>query len=165
MFSEPKPGTRAKGLRIGVAVSRYHAEITDAMHDAAQAHFVAAGGRAEDLAWAAAPGAYELVAICRALAVRGDLDAVVALGCIITGETTHDRYLASAVAHGLVQVTVASGVPVAFGVLTCQDLEQARARAGGSRGNKGAQAMAAAIEAAGAIRAIASEGPKPGDKG
>ncbi|MHC4141592.1 MAG: 6,7-dimethyl-8-ribityllumazine synthase, partial [Planctomycetota bacterium] len=70
-------------------------------------------------------------AACGALAARNDIDAVVALGCVVSGETTHDRYIASAVAHGLTMITVQTGVPVAFGVLTCQNMDQARARAGG----------------------------------
>jgi 6,7-dimethyl-8-ribityllumazine synthase len=162
MFREIQPGTRADGLRVGVVVSRYHAEITEAMREAALKQFSDAGGAAEDLHVVACPGAYELVAISRALAARGDLDAVVALGCIIAGETNHDRHIASAVAHGLSQVTVATGVPVAFGVLTCQSIAQAQARAGGDRGNKGAEAMAAAIEAACAVKAVAAKNPHPG---
>jgi 6,7-dimethyl-8-ribityllumazine synthase len=101
-----------------------------------------------------APGAFELTAVCRALAARGDLDAVAAIGCIISGETTHDRYLASAVAQGLTMITVQTGVPIAFGVLTCQSPEQATARATGTR-SKGAEAMSAAIEACRAVRAAA----------
>ena len=92
--------------------------------------------------------------VCRAQAVRGDFDAVVALGCIISGETDHDRHIASAVATGLTMITVDTSVPVAFGVLTCRTLEQALARAGGDRGNKGAEAMAAAIETARTLRGL-----------
>ncbi len=161
MFTEIKPGTRADGLRIGVAVSRYHAEITDSMRDAAIEHFGTAGGADDDLHVVPTPGAYELVAISRAMAHCGKLDAVVALGCIIAGETNHDEYLAAAVAHGLIDVTVATGVPVAFGVLTCQTLAQAQARSGGESGNKGTEAMAAAIEAARAVKSIARSTPEP----
>ncbi|MHC4588131.1 MAG: 6,7-dimethyl-8-ribityllumazine synthase, partial [Planctomycetota bacterium] len=107
-----------------------------------------AGGARGDLRIVSAPGAFELVTACAALAARNDIDAVVAIGCVVSGETTHDQYIASAVAHGLTSVTVQTGIPVAFGVLTCQNMAQAEARAGGEKGNKGAEAMAAAIESA-----------------
>lgn len=84
----------------------------------------------------------------------GAVDAVVALGCVITGETTHDQHIAHAVSDALMRLSVSFGTPVAFGVLTCQSIEQARQRAGGSRGNKGAEAMMAAIDAASTIHAI-----------
>jgi len=144
----------ATSLRIGLVVSEYHRAITSAMQRAASTAFVDAGGRAADLLIIPAPGAYELVAITNGLAQRGDVDAVVALGCIVSGETTHDQYIAHAVAHGLAAVTVATSVPVAFGVLTCQSLEQAEARAGGARGNKGEEAMQAAIRSAMILRDI-----------
>ena len=153
MYTELKPSASAEGLRVGVAVSRYHAQITDAMRDAAIEQFTSAGGGGENLRVVPAPGAFELTAICRALAAGDDLDAIVALGCVISGQTTHDRYIASAVAHGLTSVTVQTGVPVTFGVLTCQSMEQARARAG-PKSNKGAEAMAAAIETAQAVKAL-----------
>jgi 6,7-dimethyl-8-ribityllumazine synthase len=148
MYTEVKPNISAAGLRIGVAVSRYHTAITDPMRDAAIRHFVDAGGARGDLRIVSTPGAFELVAACAALAARNDIDAVVAIGCVVSGETTHDQYIASAVAHGLTSITVQTGIPVAFGVLTCQNMAQAEARAGGDRGNKGTEAMAAAIESA-----------------
>ncbi len=154
MNRELKPSASAAGLRMAIAVSGYHAEITGPMCEAAVVRFSESGGSPEDLTVIAAPGSWELTAVCRALAVRGGLDAIVALGCVISGETEHDRYIASAVAHGLTGVTVQTGVPVAFGVLTCRTIEQARARAGGARGNKGAEAMVAAIETARACRAL-----------
>jgi 6,7-dimethyl-8-ribityllumazine synthase len=157
MYTQLPSSSDARGLRIGVVVSRYHEDVTDALHDGAMKYHDEAGGRTDDLVIVRSPGAYELVAICRALAHEGGFDAIVALGCIITGETTHDEYIADSVAHGLMRITVATGVPITFGVLTCQTLKQARARAGGDKGNKGAEAMAAAIEAANAIRAVRIE--------
>ena len=107
-----------------------------------------------DLIVVDAPGAFELVALARALAMRTDMDAVVCLGCVLTGETTHDRYICDAVAHGFAEITARTGKPVAFGVLTCQTIEQAEARAGGAKGNKGAEAMSAALVAARAVARI-----------
>jgi 6,7-dimethyl-8-ribityllumazine synthase len=148
MHRETEASFSAAGLRIAIAVSRYHDVITGPLRDAAVACYTEAGGMASDLEVVTVPGAFELTAAARLLASGDDVDAVVALGCILSGETTHDRYIASAVAHGLTMVTVETGVPVAFGVLTCQSLAQARERAGGEHGNKGTEAMAAAIEIA-----------------
>jgi 6,7-dimethyl-8-ribityllumazine synthase/transcription antitermination factor NusB len=161
MHTELKPNASAAGLRIGVAISRYHTAITESMRDAAVKQFVDSGGAPGDLRMVSTPGTFELTAACCALAARNDIDAVVALGCVVSGETTHDRYIASAVAHGLTMITVQTGVPVAFGVLTCQNMDQARARAGGEKGNKGAEAMAAAIEAARLIDAAGRIGSWP----
>ncbi|MHC4099298.1 MAG: 6,7-dimethyl-8-ribityllumazine synthase [Planctomycetota bacterium] len=164
MHTELKPNASAAGLRIGIAISRYHSVITEPMRDAAVKRFVDAGGGPGDLRIVSTPGTFELTAACGALAARNDIDAVVALGCVISGETTHDQYIASAVAHGLTSITVHTGVPVAFGVLTCQNMAQAEARAGGEKGNKGAEAMTAAIEAARLIDAAGRIGAwPPGD--
>lgn len=147
MYTDLDASSSAAGLRIGVAVSRYHAGITEALRDGAVTRFTEAGGDPDDLEIVTVPGAFELPAACRALADR-PLDAVVALGCVIAGETDHDRHIASAVCHGLAAITTSTGVPITLGVLTCRTMEQARARAGGDKGNKGAEAMAAAIEMA-----------------
>ena len=155
MHDQLQPESSAEGLRIAVAVSRYHGRITDAMRAAAIDCFRSSGGAEELLEVVPVAGSFELTAICAALANRGDLDAVVALGCVISGETRHDRYIAAAIASGLTMITVRTGVPIAFGVLTCSTLEQAMARAGGDRGNKGTEAMAAAIETARTLRALA----------
>ncbi|MEE8458494.1 MAG: 6,7-dimethyl-8-ribityllumazine synthase, partial [Phycisphaerales bacterium] len=119
MYDKIRPEADAAGLRVGLAVSRYHHRITDALCKAAVDRFRRAGGADADLRVVRAPGAFELTAVCRAFAAGGKIDAVVALGCVISGETDHDRYLASAVATGLTMITVETGVPVAFGLLTC----------------------------------------------
>ena len=93
-----------------------------------------AGGDLPKLKMVKAPGAFELVAISRAAAGRGEVDAVVAIGCVLTGETSHDRHICDAVAHGLARITVEFGTPAAFGVLTCQTLRQAQALAVGAKG-------------------------------
>lgn len=144
----------ASGLRIGIVTSVYHAEITALLEVGAVEAFVEAGGRAEDLVRAAAPGAFELVPIAAALAARSDLHAVVALGCIVRGETRHDRVLAGAVATALASIAAARAKPVSFGVLTVERRRQARERAGGAHGHKGREAMDAAILAVRAIEAV-----------
>jgi len=156
--NDNQPTTDARGLRMAIVTSQYHAEVTQAMETAAVQAFLDAGGRRDDLDLLAVPGTFELTAVCRALAMPANdalpPDAIIALGCVITGETTHDQYIAQSVTHGLTQIIVQSGVPIAFGVLTCQTMAQARARAADrsvkpgaapAEGNKGAEAMAAAI--------------------
>ena len=139
--------TDASGIRVGIASSSYHKEVVQELEHGAREVFTDSGGRDEDLKIVESPGAFELVAICSALAARSDLDAVVALGCVIRGETSHDTWINSAVSQGLANISIATGKPVAFGVLTCETMEQARARSGGDKGNKGEEAMRAAIAA------------------
>jgi 6,7-dimethyl-8-ribityllumazine synthase len=152
----------ASSLRIGVVVSRYHPEITDALLSGAIDAFTHAGGDEGHLRVIDAPGTWELTAIARAMALletrtgKPGVDAIVALGCVLTGETTHDQYIAQSVTQGLTAVTIQTGVPVAFGVLTCKTIEQALARSlfpvPDQGSNKGVEAMRAAIAAANTVR-------------
>jgi len=156
MYTSVPLAASARGLRVGVATSRYHETVTNRLQEGALKAFRAAGGSDDDLVLVDAPGSFELVAIAHALASRADIDAVVCIGCVLTGETTHDQYICQACAAGLAQITAHTGKPVAFGVLTCQSLKQAHARSGGSagvpsKGNKGEEAMNAAIIAAQAV--------------
>ena len=91
---------------------------------------------------------------CRALAEIDTIEAVIALGCVISGETTHDQYINQSIIQGLTTITTTTGLPVGFGVLTCQTMKQARVRAGGAKGNKGEEAMAAVIEMANTLQAL-----------
>jgi 6,7-dimethyl-8-ribityllumazine synthase len=158
MHIERNPELDATGLRVAVAVSRYHEDITSALCDGAVETFVAAGGGRDDLTIAPAAGAFELPSICAALADRDDVDGVVALGCVVRGETTHDEHICRAVASGLTEIAVRTGKPVGFGVLTCQTMHQARARAGGEKGNKGSETMAAVLETIGTLRRVREQG-------
>ena len=158
---EPQPRTPvssdppdARGLRVGVVTSFYHAEITAALEAGATEVFVESGGAAADLIRAVSPGAFELVPIAAALAARSDVHAVVALGCIVRGETRHDRWLAQSISNALASLAASHAKPVAFGVLTVERLRQARERAGGGKGHKGREAMEAAIRAARSIEAV-----------
>ncbi len=137
-----------------IIVSLYNGSITGAMLRGAIDAYARSGGDPDALAIVEAPGAFDLVSIAANLAHTGCYDAIVCLGCVIKGETEHDRHISSAVANGLVSISVDTGIPVAFGVLTTNNVEQARARAGGDEGNKGAEAMLAALASADAIRAI-----------
>ncbi len=142
------------GTRVALVVSQYHGELTGAMGASAARTLCAAGVAAEDLLEIAAPGAYELPIIAQRLAARGDVDAVLCFGLVLKGETEHDRYIAGAVADGLMQISLTNQKPVLFGVLTCSTVEQAQARAktkdeGGF--DKGHEVAAAAI---GALHAL-----------
>jgi 6,7-dimethyl-8-ribityllumazine synthase len=137
--------------RVAVVVSRYNPSITDRLLEGALQEYERRGGTRDAVTIVESPGSYELPGLALAAARTERFAAIVALGCLVRGETRHDRYIAEAVAHGLVGVTLRTGVPVAFGVLTVDKPAQARARAGGKKGNKGAQAMAAALDAAAVI--------------
>jgi 6,7-dimethyl-8-ribityllumazine synthase len=145
-----------EATRVAVVVSRYNETITRRLLDGAVATLVSAGlepGRI-DVAWV--PGAFELPFIADTLAATGRYAAVICLGAIIRGETTHDQHIARAVATGIEASARARRVPVLFGVLTCDTLAQALARAGGDGpvGNKGAECAAAAIEMATLLAAL-----------
>ena len=149
--------------RVAVVVARWNETITRRLLEAAVVRLGAAGLPAEgiDVAWV--PGSFELPFIADQLAASGRYAAVLCLGAIIKGETIHDRVIAAAVAAGIEAAGRAHGLPVIFGVLTCDTLAQALARAGGSEadgfaGNKGAECAAAAVEMIGLVAAIAGHG-------
>jgi 6,7-dimethyl-8-ribityllumazine synthase len=140
------------GLRVAVAVSRFNEQITRRLLSGALAALQRCGVADVDVAWA--PGAYDLPSVARALADAGRYDAIVCLGCVVQGETTHDRYVALGAASGLARISADSRIPIAFGVLTVQTMEQAEARSGGAHGNKGEDAALAAVELADVLRQI-----------
>ncbi len=118
-----------QGTRVALVVSTYHQELTGAMGAAAAKTLREAGVAAEDLLEIAAPGAYELPILAQRVAERDDVHAVLCFGLVLKGETEHDRYIAGAVADGLLRISLANRKPVLFGVLTCGTIEQAQARA------------------------------------
>jgi 6,7-dimethyl-8-ribityllumazine synthase len=147
---------------VAVIVSRYNDSITGPMQTAAVAAYERAGGDRGQLGLIDAPGAFDLTGICAAAASSGLYKGIVALGCVIKGDTRHDQYINEAVASGLTAITVKTGVPVAFGLLTVETREQAVERAGGKLGNKGEDAMLAVLESIAAIAAIEAGGYNPG---
>ncbi len=138
--SEPVSG------RVAIVVSRFNEGVTSRLLHGAEQTLQAAGLDAAqyDVVWV--PGAFEIPTVAQRLAVCGQYAAVICLGAVIRGETTHDQHINRAVSQYLMDIAVRTGVPVLFGVLTCETLEQALQRAGGSHGNKGAQCAAAALE-------------------
>lgn len=146
-----KPAARAALPPVAVVVSRYNRSITDKLLTGALRAYEQRGGAAASVRVVEAPGAYELPTLAHAAAGLGTFKGVVALGCIIKGETSHDQHIAMAVAQGLVGVTLVTGVPCAFGVLTVDTPKQAEDRAGGAHGNKGQEAMDAVLDTIAAI--------------
>ncbi|MFQ5417558.1 MAG: 6,7-dimethyl-8-ribityllumazine synthase [Myxococcota bacterium] len=146
----------ASGMRVGIAVSRFNHLIGTKLLAGCTEELVARGADPDaiDVAWV--PGAFELPQAARAMATTGRYDAVVTLGVVVRGGTPHFDYVCIGVTDGVREVMRDTGVPVAFGVLTTDDIDQALARAGGSDGNKGAEAACAAIEMASLLPRIAA---------
>lgn len=144
----PEEPLDASGFRFAVAVAEFNHEITERLLEGTRKCFAEHGVPAEavDVHWV--PGSFELPLAVQRLAGTRAYHAIVALGCVVRGETPHFDYLAQATAYGLQRVALDAGVPVAFGVLTTDDFAQAEARAGGERGNKGWDAARTAIEMA-----------------
>ena len=139
---------RAAGFRFALVVSKYNDFVTDRLQAGALAALSAAGVTPADVTVLRVPGAFEIPLAAQHAAESGRFDAVVCLGCLIRGETSHFEFIASAVAHGLTTAAAATGIPMAFGVLTTNSVEEALARAGDGPGNKGHEAAVAAIEMA-----------------
>ena len=141
-------------LDVAVVVSRYNADVVQRLLDGAVARLRSHGITSDRITVVQVPGAWELPLACRRLAEAGGHQAVVALGCVIRGGTPHFEYVCKEAARGITRASIDSGVPVSFGVLTTDTHEQAMERAGGSHGNKGAEAADAAVEMAGLIRSL-----------
>jgi 6,7-dimethyl-8-ribityllumazine synthase len=137
---------RGAGVRVAIAASRFNAEVTERLLAGALQGLEAYGADLEltEVAWV--PGAFELPLAAQRLASSGDFDAVICLGAVIRGETDHYSHVATQCATGLQRAQLDTGVPVVFGVLTTDTLEDAMARAGGVLGNKGFEAAEAALE-------------------
>jgi len=157
---EHRTSTASVGtIRIAVITSTYHHDITSALRSGAVDAFAAGDGCPDDLLHVNAPGAWELAVLTAAALDRVDVDAVVALGCVIAGETTHDTWINTGLATALAGLSTRTGKPVGLGVLTCSTHAQAAARAGGDHGNKGHDAMSATIDAVHAIRQLTIGAP------
>jgi 6,7-dimethyl-8-ribityllumazine synthase len=160
-------GLSAAGLRFGIVVSRFNSFITGRLLSAAVDALERAGARSKDVDVAHVPGAFELPLAAKKLAATGKYDALIAIGCVLRGDTTHYDYVCAETSRGLQLAQMDSGLPIMFCVLTCDTLEQAIDRAGLKGGNKGFEAGLAAIEMAhlsrnlGAAHAEAAPARKP----
>ena len=149
---EGEPG--ARGHRVAVVAARFNDFIVASLLKGALAAWTARGGAPEELAVVRVPGAFELPLAAKKLAASGRYDAVVALGCVIRGDTPHFEYVAGECARGLRQASLETGVPVAFGVLTVETVDQALERAATNAGNKGGEAMETALEMASLLKRL-----------
>jgi 6,7-dimethyl-8-ribityllumazine synthase len=151
----------AAGLRFGIVVSRFNSFITERLLAAAVDALERAGAAGKDVDVVRVPGSFELPLTAKKLAMTSRYDALIAIGCVIRGETSHYDYVCSETARGLQLAQMDSGVPIMFCVLTCDNLEQAIDRAGLKGGNKGFEAGLAAIEMAHLSRKLRGGQAKP----
>jgi 6,7-dimethyl-8-ribityllumazine synthase len=136
----------AAGLRFGLVVSRFNSFISDRLVEGAVDALVRHGADRDRIAIAKVPGAFEIPMTAKKMAASGNYDALICLGAVIRGSTPHFDYVSAEVSKGVASVSLDSGVPVAFGVLTTDNIEQAIERAGTKAGNKGFEAAVTAIE-------------------
>ncbi|MCC6728904.1 MAG: 6,7-dimethyl-8-ribityllumazine synthase [Chthonomonadales bacterium] len=144
----------AEGLRFGLVVSRWNSFITERMLAGALDALVRHGAADEAIAVARVPGTWEIPLAAQQMAASGRFDAVACVGCLIRGATPHFEYLAAEVTRGIAQIGLQTGVPVTYGIITVESIEQAIERAGSKAGNKGAEAATAAIEMANLTRQL-----------
>lgn len=136
----------AQGLRIAIVASRFNDIIVDRLIGGAVDYLGRHGLERESITLVRIPGAFELPLVCRKLAKSGGYDGIVALGAVIRGATPHFDFVANEATKGLAQVSLETGVPIGFGLLTTENIEQAVERAGSKAGNKGVDAAAAMLE-------------------
>jgi 6,7-dimethyl-8-ribityllumazine synthase len=148
MAREHEPATDARGLRFAVVAARFNQAIVQRLSDAAIEVLEKRGAAPEAVQRFWVPGAFELPLAARWAAESGRFDAVLAFGAVIRGETEHFRLVAESATRGLIDVALATGVPVLNGVLAVHDLTQAESRSGGAHGNRGAEVALAAVQMA-----------------
>lgn len=142
------------GLKIGMVVGRFNEFITSKLLSGAEDTLRRHGVKGEDVSVAWVPGAFEIPLIAKNMATSGKYDAIITLGTVIRGSTPHFDYVCSEVSKGVASVSMQENLPVIFGVLTTENIEQAIERAGTKAGNKGAEAAVSAIEMANLIREL-----------
>ena len=135
----------AKGMKIGIVVSEWNENITAALLNGAKETLMKHGVAEKDIKILTVPGSFELVYGASQMAMT-DVDAVIAIGCVIRGETPHDRYICQGVTYGLARLNEDQDVPVIYGLITTLDMQQAEDRAGGKMGNKGDECAVTAIK-------------------
>ena len=144
----------SKGIRVGIVAARFNEFIVSKLLSGCQDGLLRHGVKDEDIAVAWVPGAFEIPLAAQAMAKSGKYDAVIALGAVIRGATSHYDYVCAEVSKGVAQAALSTGVPVLFGVLTTDTIEQAIERAGTKAGNKGAECAQGAIEMVNLFRAM-----------
>lgn len=144
----------SKGLKFAVIVSRFNDFISGRLLEGAIDTLLRSGAADGDMDVVKVPGSYEMPVVAKRLASMGSYDAIICLGCVIRGDTPHFDYVAAEAAKGIAKVSLDAGVPVSFGVITADNLEQAIERAGTKSGNKGRDAALTAIEMANLLKAM-----------
>lgn len=144
----------ASGMRLAIVAGRFNGDVTKLLLAGAVDELRDRGLDPDAVPVVWVPGAFEIPLAAKRLVEGGELDAVICVGAVIRGDTPHFEYVAGECAAGISRVALDTGVPVAFGVLTTDDLDQALARAGGSEGNKGAEAAATAVEMVDLLRQL-----------
>lgn len=144
----------AAELKLAIVVSRFNSFLTDRLVEGALDAINRQGGQTDTLTLAYTPGSFELPLVAKRLADSGKMDAVICLGCVIRGATGHYDHVANEAAKGIAQASLETGVPIVFGVITADTLEQAIERAGTKQGNAGAKAALSAIEMANLLRQL-----------
>ncbi|MEK7790697.1 MAG: 6,7-dimethyl-8-ribityllumazine synthase [Deltaproteobacteria bacterium] len=147
----------AAGLRFGIIVSRWNSLVTNALLDGALRVLELHGADQHQMEVIRVPGCFEIPLAAKLLARQNSFDALVCLGAVVRGETTHHEYIASEVSSGIQKISQEFNVPIGFGILTTETMDQALQRAGGKAGNKGEEAALAAIEMANLVRCFKKE--------
>jgi 6,7-dimethyl-8-ribityllumazine synthase len=159
--NEIRGGLDASGMRFGIVVSRFNSFITERLLAGALDALAHGGASAKQTDVARVPGSFEIPLVAKKMALGGSYDAIVAIGCVLRGETSHYDYVCSEVARGVQLAQMDTGVPIIFCVLTCDTLEQAIDRAGLKSGNKGYDAGLAALEMAQLSRQLRATASSP----
>jgi 6,7-dimethyl-8-ribityllumazine synthase len=152
----------SRGLKVAIVASRFNSFIVEQLVAGAVDALQRTGCRDQDIAVFRAPGAFEIPQLLRRVVQRGGFDAVVCVGAVIRGATPHFEHISSAVTSGVAQVAVSSEVPITFGVLTCDSIEQAIERAGTKAGNKGFESAMAVVEMVHLLRNVDRSGGSAG---
>jgi len=145
---------QAKGFKFGIIVSRFNDFITSRLLEGATDALLRHGAKDDDIEVVRVPGAFEIPLIAKKLALKGTFQAVICLGTVIRGATPHFDYIVSEVSKGIAAASLETGVPIAFGIITADTIEQAVERAGAKAGNKGWDAAVTAIEMAQVIKKV-----------
>jgi len=145
-FNDASEIPSARGMNVAIVVSEWNPIITESLYIGAVDTLIKNGCREKNILRINVPGSFELPTAAQFIAERKKVDAIICIGCVVQGETRHFDFICDAVANGIVNVSLKYNLPVIFGVLTTNTMEQARARAGGKHGNKGVEAAVTAIK-------------------